>query len=76
MLLLKPLRKFGGLLNGGDRNAVMMAQALVGIGDGGVEPCISCGGDVRVAVVEKNDGGGLAGGEVAVFDAEVFGMDE
>ena len=54
----------------------MMAQALVGIGDGGVEPCISCGGDVRVAVVEKNDGGGLAGGEVAVFDAEVFGMDE
>ncbi len=76
LLLLKPLRKFGGLVNGGDGNAVMMAQALVGIGDGGVEPCISCGGDVRVAVVEKNNGGGLAGGEVAVFDAEVFGMDE
>ena len=76
MLLLKPLRKFGGLVNGGDGNVVMMAQALVGIGDGGVEPCMASGGDVRVAVVEKNDGGGLAGGEVAVFDAEVFGMDE
>ena len=76
MLQLKPLRKFGGLVNGGDGNSVMIAQALVAIGDGGVEPCMACGGDVRVAVVEKNNGGGLAGGEVAVFDAEVFGMDE
>ena len=76
MLLLKPLRKFGGLVNGGDGNVVMIAQALVGIGDGGVEPSMACGGDVRVAVVEKNDGCGLAGGEGAVFDAEVFSMDE
>ncbi len=76
LLLLKPLRKFGGLVNGGDGNAVMIAQALLGIGDDGVEPSMACGGDVRVAVVEKNNGGGLAGGEVAVFYAEVFGMDE
>lgn len=76
LLLRKRLRKFGGLVNGGDGNVVMISQALVGIGDGGVEPSMASGGDVRVAVVEKNDGGGLAGGEGAVFDAEIFGMDE
>lgn len=76
LLLLKPLRKFVGLVNGGDGNAIMFAQALLGIGDGGVEPSMACGGDVGVAVVEKNNGGGLAEGEGAVFDAEVFGMDE